>query len=85
MIFYFFTRPILPLELSGIGLCMYVCMCVCYHFEDDHYFCSQTSITIHILKAYDESFSKIIRGHRYKDKDNDADKVPRKTQNMLYF
>ena len=30
-------------------------------------------ITIHILKAYDESYSKIIRGHKYKDKDNDKD------------
>ena len=34
---------------------------------------SQTPITIHILKAYDESYSKIIRGHKYKDKDNDKD------------
>ena len=25
------------------------------------------------LKAYDESYSKIIRGHKYKDKDNDKD------------
>ena len=31
MIFYFFTRPILPLELSGIGLCMYVCVYVCMY------------------------------------------------------
>ena len=30
-----------------------------------------TLITIHILKAYDESYSKIIRGHKCKDKDND--------------
>ena len=29
------------------------------------------SITIHILKAYDESYSKTIRGHKYKDKDTD--------------
>ena len=27
----------------------------------------------HILKAYYESYSKIIRGHKYKDKDNDQD------------
>ena len=27
-----------------------------------------------ILKAYNESYSKIIRGHKYKDKDNDNDK-----------
>ena len=26
------------------------------------------------MKAYDESYSKIIRGHKYKDKDNDKDK-----------
>ena len=62
---------------------------------DDHYFCSQASqtpITIHILKAYDESYSKIIRGHKYKDKDNDKDndkdkdteKVP-ETPNLCYI
>ena len=27
----------------------------------------------HILKAYYESYSKIIRGHKYKDKDNEKD------------
>ena len=51
----------------------------------------QTPITIHILKAYDESYSKIIRGHKYKDKDNDkyndkdkdTDKVP-ETLNICY-
>ena len=32
-----------------------------------------SAITIHILKAYDESYSKIIRGHKNKDKDNDKD------------
>ena len=26
------------------------------------------------LKAYDESYPKITRGHKYKDKDNDKDK-----------
>ena len=45
-------------------------------------------ITIHILKAYDESYSKIIRGHKYKDKDNDkdkdTDKVPEKP-NICYI
>ena len=30
-------------------------------------------IAIHILKAYDENYSKIIRGHKYKDIDNDKD------------
>ena len=56
---------------------MYVAMWVRHHFEDFHYFCSQASqtpITIHILKAYDESYLKIIRGHKYNDKDNDKDK-----------
>ena len=54
----------------------YVCPSVRHHFEDDHYFfsyASQTPITIHILKAYDECYSKIIRRHKYKDKDNDKD------------
>ena len=66
-----------------------------HHFEDDHHFClkaSQITITIHIMKAYDESYSKIIRGHRYKDKGNDkdndkekdTDKVPEKT-NICYI
>ena len=56
-------------------------MSVRHHCEDDHYLCSQASqtpITIHNLKAYDESYLKIIRGHKYKDKgddkDNDKDK-----------
>ena len=34
---------------------------------------SYLPITIHIMKAYDESYSKIIRRHKYKDKDNDKD------------
>ena len=65
------------------------------HFKDDQYDCSQASqtpITIHILKAYDESYSKIIREHKYKDKDNDKDKdkdkdtekVP-ETPNLCYI
>ena len=49
-------------------------------------------ITIHILKAYDESCSKIIRENKYKDKDNDKDKdkdkdtekVP-ETPNLCYI
>ena len=70
---------------------MYVAMWVRHHFEDFHYFCSQASqtpITIHILKAYDESYLKIIRGHKYNDKDNDKDndidKVPEKP-NICYI
>ena len=61
---------------------MYVAMWVRHHFEDFHYFCSQASqtpITIHILKAYDESYSKIIRdkdNDKDNDKDKDTDKVP---------
>ena len=27
-------------------------------------------LTIHIMKAYDASYSKIIREHKYKDQDN---------------
>ena len=48
-----------------------------HHFEDGQYLCSQASqtpITIHILKAYDESYSKIIREHKQKDKDKDNNK-----------
>ena len=52
----------------------------------------QTPITIYIMKAYDESYSKIITGHKYKDKDNDkdndndkdTDKVPEKP-NICYI
>ena len=69
-------------------------MDVRHHFKDDEYlssYASQTPITIHILKAYDESYSKIIRRHKYKDKDNDkdndkdkdTDKVP-ETLNICY-
>ena len=75
-------------SISGIG----VCVCVRHHIEDDHYFCSlasQTPITIHILKAYDESYSKIMREHKYKenednDKGKDTDKVS-ETPNICYF
>ena len=62
-------------------------MFVRHHFEDDQYICSwasQTLITIHILKAYDESYSKIIKGHKYKDKDKDTDKLPEKP-NICYI
>ena len=55
---------------------MYVSDYFRHHYEDDHYLCSQalwTPIIIHILKAYDESCSKIIREYKYKDKDNDKD------------
>ena len=45
------------------------------------------------MKVYDESYSEIITGHKYKDKDNDkdndkdkdTDKVPEKNHHMLYF
>ena len=66
-------------------------MYVRIHFKDDQYDCSQASqtpITIHILKAYDESYSKIIREHEYKDKDNDKDKDTEKvpeTPNLSYI
>ena len=74
----------------------YVCLRVRNHFEDDHYLCSQAShtpLTIHILRAYDESYSKIIRGHKYKDKDNekdndkdkDTDKVPENTTYAIFL
>ena len=43
---------------------------------------AQTPITIYILKAYDEIYSKIIREH--KDKDKDEDKVP-ETLNICYI
>ena len=38
------------------------------------------------MKAYDESYSKIIREHKYKnkDKDKDTEKVP-ETPNLCYI
>ena len=74
---------------------VYVCMYVRHHFKNDEYgftYTSQTPITIYILKAYDESYLKIIRGHKYKYKDNDkdnakdkdTDKVPEKP-NICYI
>ena len=56
-------------------------MFVRHHFEDIQYICSRSlqtpSITKHILKAYDESYSKIIRANdKDSDKDKDTDKVP---------
>ena len=38
----------------------------------------------HILKAYDESYSKIIREHKYKDKDYDKDSYNAKTKCLKY-
>ena len=68
---------------------MCVCMYVRHHFKEDQLRCSessQTPITIHILKAYDKSYSKIIRGRKYKNKNNDKDndKVPEKP-NICYI
>ena len=61
-------------SVSGNGVCMYVCMCVITRKDDqDCLQASQTPITIYILKAYDERYSKIIRDHKYKYKDNDKD------------
>ena len=45
------------------------------------------------MKAYDESYSKIITGHKYKDKDNDkdndkdkdTDKVPENTTYAIFL
>ena len=44
-------------------------------------------ITIYIMKAYDESYSKIIRGHKNKDndKDKDTDKVPENTTYAIFL
>ena len=43
------------------------------HLQSDYVICARP-LTIHILKAYDESYSKVIRGHKYKDKENEKDK-----------
>ena len=69
--------------------CMYVGMSVRHHFKDDQKHCSkalQTPITMHILKAYEDSYSKIIRDHedRDKDDDKDTDKVS-ETPNICYI
>ena len=45
------------------------------------------------MKAFDESYSKIIIGHRYKDKDNDKDnekdkdtgEVPKNPTYAIFF
>ena len=83
-------------SISGNGVCVDVD--VCHHFEGGHYFClwaSQTPITIHILKAYDESYSKINKRtqiqrqrqwqrqrQRQRQRHRQSDS---KTQHMLYF
>ena len=61
--------PSLLVELDY--LCVYVCPSSLRRWCS---WASQSPITIHILKAYDESYAKIIRKHKYKDKD--TDKVP---------
>ena len=50
------------------------------HFEDDQYICSWASHSspdpynhTYSESLYDESYSKTIRGHKYKDKDNVKD------------
>ena len=61
---------------------MCVCMYVRHHFKEDQR-CSessQTPITIHILKAHDDSYSRIRIERKYKDKDNGKDDDKTKTQ-----
>ena len=38
-----------------------------------HFYLPQTPKPIHFLKAYDNSYSKMNREHKYKDKDKDKD------------
>ena len=79
--------PSLLVELDY--LCVYVCPSSLKRWCS---WASQTPITIHILKAYDESYSRVIREHKYKDKDNDkhnnkdkdTEKVPEKP-NLCYI
>ena len=74
---------------------MCVCVYVRHHFKEDQLHCSeasQTPKTIHILKAHDDSYSRIRRERKYKyidndkddDKDKDTDKIP-KTANICYI
>ena len=65
-------------SISGIGLTMFVRPSSLRRWPISLLFASQTPITIHILKAYDERYSKIIREHKYKeiDIDKDTDKLP---------
>ena len=63
----------------------YVCMYVRHHFKNDQLHCSEASqnpITLHILKVHGDSFSRIRRKRKYKDKDND--KIPA-IANMYYI
>ena len=52
-----------------------------------HFYLPQTPQPIHFLKAYDNSYSKTNREHKYKDKDeykdNDKDKDTERTTESL--
>ena len=61
---FFFTRPIL---LDGPSLYVELECAVCVSVI------TSKMIIITARRLHDESYSKIIRGHKYKDKDNDKD------------
>ena len=63
-----------PTLYCGIGLTMFVRPSSLRRWPISLLFASQTPITIHILKAYDKSYSNFIREHQYKEKENDKDK-----------
>ena len=65
-----------PMKERGEGPAQIFCLCSQ---------ASQTPIIIHILKTYDERYSKIIREHKYKeiDRDKDTDKLPLSA--LFYF
>ena len=82
----FFTRPILPdgpsTSKSGIGLCVSVRPASLRRWSLSLLVDFTDPFNTHILKAYDEDYSKFIRGHKYKDndKENDKDNAKTKTQ-----
>ena len=80
--------PSMPPPQSSLGLVykrnwgMYVCNYVRNHFKDNQLIeASQTPLTLHILKAYDEIYSK--RGTRIKMQRHRQ--THRKTLHVLYF
>ena len=75
--------------LSFLGRCSFVRLFVplWWHPTKSHFYLPQTLKPIHFLKAYDSSYSKMNKEHKYKDKDeykdNDKDKGAKRITESL--
>ena len=95
LLFYFFIvivgpigyRPIFCFFLLLLLLLLLLLQSLSSSSSFPHFYLPQTPQPIHFLKAYDNSYSKTNREHKYKDKDeykdNDKDKDTERTTESL--